>query len=161
MIDTANSPFLPHRPPGMPCLTACDLKKELPNFSSSDSLLMSSTFPGQLPLASRLKWKGRLFLSAKVQNVSRLKTFQSKIIQNYMGLQKQSIFWQFINVWEVGVHRKPNKNIDNKMRDRNIECFCFSHIVKLLSVCVCLCRRVSMCYAALAGQQVPLLADHP
>ena len=98
MIDTANSPFLPHRPPGMPCLTACDLKKELPNFSSSDSLLMSSTFPGQLPLASRLKWKGRLFLSAKVQNVSRLKSFQGKILKNYMGLQKQSIFWQFCPV---------------------------------------------------------------
>ena len=49
------------------------------------------------------------------------------------------IFWQFINVWEVGVH---NKNIDNKMRDTNIECFCFSPIVNFLPVCVCLCACV-------------------
>ena len=52
------------------------------------------------------------------------------------------IFWQIINVWEVGVH---NKNIDNKMRDTNIECFCFSPIVNFLTVCVCVCVGVFLC----------------
>ena len=52
------------------------------------------------------------------------------------------IFWQFINVWEVAVH---NKNIDNKMRHTNIECFCFSPIVNFLPVCVCVCVGVFLC----------------
>ena len=45
----------------------------------------------------------------------------------------------------LAVHQCLGKNIDNKMRDTYIECFCFSPIVNFLPVCVCVCVGVFLC----------------